>query len=181
MKKPIVILSGSPRKDGNTDQLVGALAAGAKAAGKAASIFRVADLKIGGCLGCQHCLANAGVCRQNDAMPAILDAIRQAQALVFASPVYFFSVSAQLKLAIDRMFALLGEGMPGKRAALLLTCGNPNPQVTSPSIDMFRQIFAYLKWPEAGIVIASGLHKPGEIAGRPELEQARRLGENLCS
>ena len=92
---------------------------------------------------------------------------------------YYFSVTAQLKLAIDRFFALLEVGMPVKRAALLMTCGDDSDAAAESSIAMFRQICAYQKWEDAGVIIAPGLHGIGEIDGRPELEQAKRLGESI--
>ncbi len=179
MSKKIVVLSGSPRKDGNTERLADAFIGAARAAGKEVTLFRVADLKIGGCRGCMHCFQNQGICIQKDDMEPILDALRQADALVLASPVYYFGVTAQIKLAIDRFFALLKEGMPVKRAALLMTCGDGGESAAASSVGMFRQICAYQKWEEAGIVIAPRLHHPGEIEGRAELEEAKRLGESI--
>jgi len=179
MSKHIVVLSGSPRKDGNTARLTEAFVEGAEAAGKRISLFRVAGLHIGGCRGCGHCFKNQGVCVQQDDMPPILEALRRADGLVLASPVYFWSVTAQLKLAIDRFYALLKVGMHVKRAALLMTCGDTSESAAASSISMFRQICAYQRWEEAGIVIAPGLHTPGEIKGRPELEQAKLLGEKM--
>jgi multimeric flavodoxin WrbA len=179
MSSNILILSGSPRKNGNTERLAAAFADGATAAGKTVKTFRVAGLKIGGCRGCEHCFAHKGVCVQNDDMPPILAELRKADALALASPVYYFSVTAQLKLVIDRFFALIREGTGVKRAALLMTCGDTTEAAAASSISMFRQISAYQKWEEAGIIVAPGLHNPGEIEGRAELEQARRLGENI--
>jgi multimeric flavodoxin WrbA len=179
MSKNIVILSGSPRRGSNTDQLTEAFIDGAKAAGKEISLFHVADLQIGGCRGCNHCFKVQGVCVQKDDMLPILDALRNADALVLASPVYYFGVTAQIKLAIDRFYALMQEGMPVKRAALLMTCGDVSNDAAKSSISMFRQISAYLKWEEAGIIIAPCLHNQGEIKGRLELTQAKRLGESI--
>jgi multimeric flavodoxin WrbA len=179
MSKNIVILSGSPRKGGTTDRLVDALLTGAKEAGKSVSLFRVADLKIGGCLGCNHCFEEQGVCVQKDDMLPILDALRKADAIVLASPVYYFGVTAQLKLAIDRTYALLNEDIPVKRAVLLLTCGASTDEAAKSSVSMFRQISALQKWEEAGVVVAPRLHKPDEIEGRDELANAQELGKNI--
>jgi multimeric flavodoxin WrbA len=93
--------------------------------------------------------------------------------------VYYFGVTAQLKLVIDRFFALIQEGTNVKRAALLMTCGDASDAAATSSIGMFRQISAYQQWEEARIIVVPGLHTPGEIEGRPELEQARRLGGNI--
>jgi NAD(P)H-dependent FMN reductase len=179
MSKSIVVLSGSPRKDGNTIRLTEAFLAGARAANKQTALFQVAGLHIGGCLGCEHCSSHQGVCVQQDDMPPILDALRKADALVLASPVYYFSFSAQIKLAIDRFYALIRVGMPITRAALLMTCGDSSMAAGAPAMASFRQICALQRWEEAGIIIAPGLHTPGEIEGRAELEQARLLGENM--
>ena len=179
MGKNIVVLSGSPRKGATTDRLVNAFVKGAESAGKAVSCFRVADMQIGGCLGCRHCFAEQGVCVQKDDMMIILDALRKADVLVLASPIYYFGVTAQLKLAIDRTYALLKEGMHVKRAAMLITCGSANPNAAASAISMFRQISELQHWDEAGIIVAPHLHEPDEIDGREELAQAELLGQKI--
>jgi multimeric flavodoxin WrbA len=179
MGKNVVILSGSPRKGATTDRLVDAFIEGAKGAGNSVDYYRVADLRIGGCRGCGHCFAEQGVCVQKDDMPPILDKIRKADALVLASPVYFFGVTAQLKLAIDRLYALLPEGTPVKRAALLMTCGDSTDKAAASSIGMFRQISAYQQWEEAGVIIVPRLHASDDIAGREELVRAKQLGAEI--
>jgi multimeric flavodoxin WrbA len=178
MSRNIVVLSGSPRKHGNTERLARAFVEGAKSAGKSVTAFRVADMHIGGCLGCEHCFKEPGVCVQKDDMQAITEALGKADALVLASPVYYFGICAQLKLAIDRFFALYKEGMPVTRAVLLLTCG-ADTDAAAASIAMFRQMAEHLHWQEAGIIVAPHLHNPGEIDNRPELEQAKRLGVGI--
>ena len=121
MSKNVVVLSGSPRKEGNTSILAAAFVEGARLAGKKVVEFRVADMKIGGCMGCKHCFTEKGVCIQKDDMNPILEALKTADALVLASPIYYFDMSGQLKISIDRMFALLSVGTPIKRAAFLIT------------------------------------------------------------
>ena len=179
MSKNIVILAGSPRKISSTDRLAVAFAEGAKGAGHVVTSFRVADMKIDGCLGCDHCFQEVGVCVQKDDMQTILYALRKADTLVLASPVYCWSVTSQLKRVIDRTYALLAEGSSIKRAALLMTCGDNTEKAAEPSIAMFRMMCAYQKWQEAGILIVPGIHAPEDIDGRPELEQAKQLGMNI--
>ena len=176
MSNNIVVLSGSPRKGGNTDKLVDAFVEGAKSAGKTVHLFRVADMKIAGCIGCNHCFEEKGVCVQKDDMLPILDALRTAEAFVLASPVYYFSVTAQLKAAIDRTYALLSVEKPTKKSALLMTCGAGSPDVAEGAVVMHKTMCRIGKREDAGIVIATGLHDPDEINGRPELEQARKIG-----
>ena len=175
MGKNIVLLSGSPRKDANTDRLAAAFVKGAESAGNTVTTFRTADMKIGGCLGCGHCFEAPGECIQKDDMTQILDAMKAADALVLASPVYFWSVTAQLKLAIDRTFALLRAKAPIKRAALLLTCGSR----TGATLSMFETMCGFSEWENAGIVIVSGLRTPDAIDGRAELKAAEELGRTI--
>ena len=177
--KNIVLLSGSPRKDGNTDKLAAAFIEGAKSAGKSVTLFRVADMKIGGCLGCNHCFEETGVCVQKDDMPRILDALRQADTMVLASPVYYYTVSAQLKLAIDRIYALISVKTSIKRTALLMTCSESGVKAADGAVVMYNNMRSFSKWEDAGVIIAPGLYKPGAIEGRNELEQARKLGVEI--
>jgi multimeric flavodoxin WrbA len=182
MKKNIVILAGSPCKVSATDKLTAAFSAGAEEAGHTVATFRVADLKISGCLGCGHCLQETGVCVQKDDMGIILNALRKADTLVLASPLYFWNFTAQLKCAIDRTYALLKEGSTIKQAILLVTYGaDPNifENAVEPCIATFRQICVYPNWQEAGIVAAPNVHSPQDMEGRPELEQAKQLGRNF--
>ena len=176
MSKNIVVLSGSPRREGNTERLAAAFIEGAEAAGKSVVKFRTADMKIGGCMGCEHCVEEKGVCVQKDDMPRILEALKAADALVLVSPIYYFDLTAQLKLALDRTFALLTVGTPIKAAAFLITCGDDTEKAADGAVTTYRSICAYSKWEDAGVIVATGLHKPGEIEGRIELEKAKALG-----
>ena len=179
MSNRIVVLSGSPRKNGNTDRLTAAFVEGAESAGKKVKLFRVADMRIAGCQGCNQCFDGKGVCVQKDDAQAILDALREADAYVLASPIYFFSLSAQIRLAIDRTYALLRAEMPATKSALLITCGADTASAADGAVATYKGMCSHSGRADAGIIIAPGLHKPGEIEGRPELEQARALGREI--
>ena len=179
MSDNIVVISGSPRKEGNTERLGAAFIDGAISAGKGVIVFRAADMKIGGCLGCEHCFQEKGVCAQKDDMTVILDSLKTADALVLVSPVYYFDISAQLKLAVDRTFALLSVGTPIKKAALLMTCGDDSAEAAEGAVVSYKAICSYSKWEDAGVIIATGLHKPGEIEGRSELKRAVDMGREI--
>ncbi len=178
MSKNIVILSGSPRRGANTDRLVSSFVDGAKAAGHNVMLFNTADMKIGGCRGCGQCHENMGVCVQSDDMRPVLDALRKADVLALATPVYFFGPAAQLKLAIDRMYALLKEPSHIKEAVFLITCG-ANPPAAISTLSMFRQMCGHMGWREAGFIVAPGLHEPGQIDAYYEIHQAKDLGKNM--
>ena len=185
VSKNIVVLSGSPRKGGNTDKLAAAFVEGVQSAGKNVTLFRVADMKIGGCLACNGCEKEGVMCVQKDDMLKILDALLCADALVFASPVYYFSVSAQIKLAIDRIYALSricdknGTQITIKRAALLMPCEDTWPETAAGAHEIVDRMCDYYKWENAGSIIVTGVLDPGEIDGRDELEKARELGRKI--
>ncbi len=179
MSQNIVLLSGSPRVGGNTDMLAAAFIEGAVSTGKIVKLFRVADMKIGGCMGCGHCFLEKGVCIQKDDMPQVLTAIRQTDALVLASPIYYWSVTAQLKLAIDRLYPLISVKALVQRAAMLLTCGNKRESVNEGALFMLKRLCDAYGWDNAGAITAAGLHEKGEIAERTELDDARKLGGDI--
>jgi len=181
MSKNIVVLSGSPRKGGNTDILAAAFVEGAESAGKNVTLFRVADMKISGCLGCEHCFKeeSKGVCVLKDDMPQIVDALRKTDTLVLASPVYYFNITAQLKQAIDRIYVLVNEEKTIKRMAMLLACEDDDIDTAGGAVAMFERWLAYEGWESAGVVIAGGVHNPGDINGHAELEKARALGREI--
>ena len=179
MSSNIVLLFGSPRMDGNTNSLANAFVEGAASVKKTVTLFRVANMKIGGCLGCNKCFSQNGTCVQKDEMPQILDALREADAVVFASPVYYFSVAAQLKTAIDRMYALNAAKPLIKRTSLLMTCGASEASVADGAVIMYQKTIEYNKWENAGIIIATGVRGEGALNGRVELEQAFKLGVEI--
>ena len=179
MSKNIVILSGSPRKGGNTDLLTDAFVKGAQSAGKTVTLFRVADMRIGGCLGCAYCHSHDGTCIQQDDMPQILDALKSAEAVVYASPIYYAGVTAQLKAAIDRGYALLRQYVPWKKGALLLTFGHAQESMADPTIAMYRAILGFKGLEDGGVIVSAGMHDKGEIQGHPALAQAEQLGRDI--
>ena len=95
----IVVLSGSPRKGANTDTMVEAFAETAREAGHTVEVVRVASKKIAGCLGCQYCFAHEGTCVQKDDMADVIESLKGADMVVFASPIYWFDITAQEKAA----------------------------------------------------------------------------------
>ena len=105
MSKNVLILSGSPRKGGNSDLLCDQFARGAKEAGNNVEKIRVSAKKVAPCTGCYYCEKHDGECIQKDDMADILQKMIDADVIVLASPVYFYSIDAQLKAVIDRTVA----------------------------------------------------------------------------
>ena len=105
MSKFILILKGSPRQNGNSNTLAEQVEKGAKEAGAEVESLMLHHMDIRPCDACDFCTETDGVCVIKDDMQTIYPKIRRADAIVFASPIYWFTVSAQIKLCMDRMYA----------------------------------------------------------------------------
>ena len=122
MSKNIVVLSGSPRKNGNTERLAASFVEGAESAGKNVTLFRVADMNIAGCLGCNCCYDGTGICVQKDDAQTILDALKNADAFVLASAIYFSIISR---------FSVLTIQLATRRFHNVVLCGDSSPTFAS--------------------------------------------------
>jgi multimeric flavodoxin WrbA len=181
--KRILILKSSPRKRANSSLLADQVAAGARDAGAAVESFDLHVLNIRPCDGCDFC-QGATECVINDDMQMLYPKLRSADAIVVASPIYWFTLSAQAKLCIDRWYALEGpdgSALAGKQFGLVLTYGDTDPYTSGAvnAIRTFQDMCRYLKADLAGIVYATG-SDPGEIQSQPKvLERAFELGQRL--
>ena len=125
MSKHILILAGSPRKNGNSAALCRAFARGAEESGHQVETVFLRDRKIGYCLACYHCKKSGGICIIKDDMADILDKMNTADVIVMASPVYFYSIDAQMKALIDRRVDKMAEEGLLEEVQALLAMGLP--------------------------------------------------------
>jgi len=184
--KHVLVISSSPRKNANSDILADQVIAGAKAAGAGVEKVRLAALKIGYCVACEACQKSRDTfCVQKDDMRDLYPKLLKADVLVFASPVYWFAVSGQMKVFLDRTYALGGGGdwtaLKGKKAACLFTYADPNPLESgvTNAFRMFQDAFGFL-----GVEITDCVHAscqdPGEVRkNKTVMEAARAVGEKL--
>lgn len=155
----IAVFNGSPRKE-NTTAMVQAFCEGAEAAGHQVEEYQVGRMKIAGCLGCEYCHTKGeGNCVQKDDFEKILPSYKEADMIVFASPIYYFAMTAQMEAAIQRVYCI-GKPLKAKKAALLLSSGSPGTQ--EGAIAQFKSYMAYVKMEIAGIITASGEENKSE-------------------
>ena len=168
----ITVLNGSPRKQ-NTAAMVDAFTEGAKAAGHEVEILHVGRMKIAGCLGCEYCHTKGeGKCIQKDDMEKVMPAYKDCDMIVFASPIYYFDVTAQLSAAIQRVYAI-GKPAKATRAALLLSSASPNP--FEGAIATYRTMIGYMGLEDAGIITAAGEENGSEA----KLDEIRAFARAL--
>ena len=174
----ILILSGSPRKDGNTDLLVEAFAKGASQKHHV-EIVSVHDYKVNSCMGCNACFKNeTNACVQNDDMPLIYEKMSRADMLVIASPVYFYGLSAQLKAVIDRFHNPIRDTFRIKKMALLLVGAATLPELFDSILAQYRLCLNFFKLEDAGHVLVRGVKDKGDIRNADALHEAFHLGSN---
>jgi len=168
----IAILNGSPR-NGNTAAMVNAFAEGAKEAGHAVEILHVGKMKIGGCLACEYCHGKGeGKCIQQDDMEKVMPAYKEADLIVYASPIYYFGMTAQLSAAIQRVYAI-GKPAKATKAALLLSSASPDPY--RGAIATYKDMVAFTGMEDAGIITAAG----EENGSKTKLEEIRAFAKAL--
>ncbi|MDE5831644.1 MAG: flavodoxin family protein [Desulfovibrio sp.] len=184
MAKKIVILNGSPRPRGNTALLCDAFADGAKNAGHDVRIFNLEKMKIGGCVGCMKGGKDfKSPCVIKDDMDQIYPAYEEADIVVLASPMYYWSISGQLKTAFDRLFAVAecypDYANPAKNCVLIMAAEGDSPENWKPALDYYHSLVGFLKWTNLGEILAGGVLDAGAVASSPGIEAARKLGQSL--
>lgn len=176
-----VILFGSPRKDGNTHALVDAFARRLREKQHEVSVLYLSDLNICPCRGCLSCLEK-GECPIDDDMEQVRRHIMEAEVVVYATPIYWFGPSAQLKLVMDRSLAFLdadySSRVRGKKAVTLITCADESHDTCQPALDMFRKTFELLGMTYAGHVEAVGCTDKGKV-GSEMLRAARMVAGSV--
>ena len=168
----IAILNGSP-KQGNTAAMVAAFKEGAEAAGHEVEVYHVGRMKIGGCLGCEYCHgAGAGTCVQKDDIEKLMPAYKEADMIVYASPIYYFAMTAQLYAAAQRVYAI-GKPARATKAALLLSSGSKG--VYDGAIATYKIMTGYMGMEDMGIITAAGEENGSEVKLAEIREFAGRL------
>lgn len=175
MSKKVLILSASPRKGGNSDLLCDQFAKGAEEAGHSVEKIRVQEQKINPCLACYGC-RGTGSCVQKDGMAAILEKMVEADTLVLATPVYFYSMDGQLKTLIDRTLPRYTE-IRDKEIYLIATAaaGKGAMERTINSMRGFTDCLpgAQVK----GVIYGSGVYQKGEVLETRASEEAYQAGK----
>ena len=182
MSKKIVILNGSHRKTGNTSALVTAFMEGAESVGNPVTEFFLDKMDIHGCKGCfgGHSSKECP-CVKKDDMAQIYPAVKECDVLVLASPLYYWTMSGQLRTALDRLFALEEGGGNllrgnGKSSALLMAAEGHG---FDDAVLYFDHLMEHLRWQNLGHVLAGGNMAVGDIKGKAEIEQAYALGKSI--
>lgn len=179
MRKQIFILAGSPRKNGNSAALCRAFARGAEESGHQVETIFLRDKKIGYCQACYHCKNSGGVCAIKDDTADILEKIKAADVIVMASPVYFYSIDAQVKALIDRIVAQWLT-IKNKEFYYIMTAAEDSDTVMDCTLECFRGLAKCLEGSiERGVIYGKGVYEAGEIESKPTMQEAYTMGRRV--
>jgi len=179
MSKKVVVLSGSPRKGGNSDTLCDRFVEGARVAGHEVEKIFIRDKKINYCTGCGTCFQGDKPCPQKDDMAGILDKMIAADAIVMATPVYFYTMNGQMKTLIDRTCARYTE-INDKDFYFIMTAADENKKSLERTLEEFRGFTYCLEGAkEKGVVYATGVWEKGEINNTTFINDAFQMGKTV--
>ncbi|MCX4313547.1 MAG: flavodoxin family protein [Clostridia bacterium] len=181
MKKNIVVITGSPRKNGNSFAMTDAFIKAAQAKGHNVERFDAAFMKIGGCHACETCFKTGKACSFDDDFNLIAPAIEKADVVVFTMPVYWYSIPAQIKGVIDRIFSLVvgGKDVSGKECALITCCEEDDISVMDGVRVPIERSAALLKWKMVGEVLIPSVLNVGDIDKTDGVRKAVALVDML--
>lgn len=173
----ILAISGSPRKGGNTDIMVETFARAASEKGHVCQIVYLSEKHPNPCMACNACRNKEdGLCVQKDDMQEIYRLMQQSDMIVLASPLYYFTVSAQLKCLIDRFYAPGSRGKSIKAAALFIDSGSPGYEGAE---YMYQRSVNFLGWKDMGMIEIPGMKAKGAMAECPKLREVVAFAESL--
>ena len=179
MSKKVLIISTSLRGNSNSEALAHEFAKGAKDAGHEVTEITLREKNIGFCKGCFACL-KLGHCVINDEAVEIAGMMHDVQVLVFATPIYYYEMSGQMKTMLDRANPLYGTDYAFTDVYFLSTAAEDEEDVDSRALSgMEGWISCFDRAKLAGSVFAGGVNDAGEIAGHPALRKAYEMGKAL--
>ncbi len=177
--KKVLILSSSPRSNGNSEYLCKMFAAGAKEAGHEVEMVKLRDKKINYCTGCGYCFKNKGKCTQKDDMQELGDKLIQSDVIVFATPVYFYAMTAQMKTFIDRTCAFYTL-VKDKEVYYIITAAENGVDVMQTTITELRGYTeCFENTTEVDVLLVDNVWEKGEAETSTHGITAFQMGKNL--
>jgi multimeric flavodoxin WrbA len=168
--------------DSNSDALADAFIKGACEAGHSVERVKLSEQEIHPCQACDHCRSHGFECIQDDDMQGMYDLLEDADTIVFATPLYFLTFPAQLKVFIDRLYCKFhGKKLVGKESALLVSYGSTSPTMSDNLLSTYHAICEIIDWKVMGHVIVSGYAHDGTIRSSAKLDEAYALGLSISN
>lgn len=180
--KNVLVITGSPRKGGNSELLAEAFMRGVQAAGHEAVMFDAAADPVLPCTACNGCWSKGRACVADDGFVRLAPLMEKADAIALCGPIYWFSYSAQLKSAIDKLYAFSGTAPRKLKGTmyLLLCAGDPSNEIFSLATQEFEKSMSFLELPLGGQILVPGVYEKGDIKNTDALARAEQLGRGVA-
>lgn len=175
----VLVITGSAHKTGTSATLAESFIKGAEEAGHTVFRFDSAFKKIHPCIGCEKCHTTNTGCAFKDDMEELNPHMLEADVIVFASPVYYYAMNAQIKAVIDRFYANDSALHKNKRAVLLLTMADNSEETANGAAAAFKGMAKFLEWDIAGIISAINCPVVDVLNKTDYPKQAYELGKSL--
>ncbi len=175
----VVVITGSPHKNGTSALLADAFIRGASDAGHSVFRFDAAAEKVHPCIACEVCHKNKRGCAFQDAMVSLNVHLLSADAVVFVSPIYYYGMTAQIKTVIDRFYANDEAMHHHKKSAQLLTFADSTEKTACGAVETFRGMLAFLDWKNAGTLLAPNCSTREDIEKTTFPQQAYEMGRTF--
>jgi len=181
MSKKIVVITGSPRKKGNSFAMTEAFIEAAEKKGHTVERFDAAMKKVDGCRACQTCYKTGKACSFDDDFNEIAPSILEADAIVFTMPVYWFTMPAQIKAVMDKMysFCVAEKEIGGKECALIACCEDEDASVLEGVRFPYERTAQFLNWKSVGEVMIPKVNNIGDIDHTDGCQQAAALADKF--
>ncbi len=179
MNKEVLVLSSSPRRGGNSDLLCDQFTSGAKESGNNVEKIFLKDKNINYCTGCGTCIERGKSCSQKDDMAEVLDKMVEADVIVMATPVYFYTMCGQMKTLIDRTCSRYTE-ITNKDFYFIVTAADDSKPAMERTLEEFRGFTYCLEdAKEKGVIYGTGAWDKGEIKKSDAMNEAYELGKAI--
>lgn len=181
MSKKILVITGSPRKNGNSFAMTEAFIKASERNGNQVKRFDAAQMNFNGCHACETCFKSGKACSFDDDFNTIAPYISEADAIVFTMPVYWYSIPSQIKCVLDKIysFCVAGKDIAGKECALIACCEEDDMTVLDGVRIPIERSAALLKWKMAGEVLIPGVLNTGDINNTDGCKQAEALADKI--
>ena len=177
----ILVLAGSPRANGNTLTLVKAFTKTAESNGHTVKVYDTTKMNVTGCRACDACFRNGNACVFDEGFNKIASDVMDADVVVFAAPVYFYSFPSQLKAVIDKMYSLTtqkADVIAWKKCALIAVCGDPELDLDIV-YQPYIKICELCAWESVGTVHINGLMNVGDVYKTDRIKKVVDLAEKI--
>ena len=180
--KQVLVLTGSPRRGGNSDLMAAAFSEGAREAGHEVTIYETAHKHIKGCRACDRCFSTGKACVfDDDDYNSLAEILGPADVIAFSVPLYWYTFPTQVKAALDRTYSFFfaKKALKSKTSVLMSCAGEDNYTCFEGLVKTHQLMADYLGMKTLGPLLVPGIYDAGEIRKTGALEKAKALGKNI--